>query len=331
MSEQRSATAPVWLAVVACVWLPWLVAVVWGDRLATVCANLPMAATMVVGSLVAGATSEGGGAVAFPVLTLLFEASPSAARDFALLIQSVGMTAAAVVIVQTRTPIATRAVVLAGLGGIPGIVLGIQWISVLLPPPITKLVFVSVWLSFGLMLGLSLRDEAAVRHLDLRGGRSVLVLVCGFLGGILTGICGSGIDIATFSALTLGFHLDERVATPSSVVLMASNALVGLAWRLVSAPIPEQVWGWWWAAVPVVVVGAPAGARLIVRCSRRFIVRLLQLSISIQFVGALVLIPLDAERVLAVLVALTSGTLFFGSMHLLGNRATLAIPGEQRA
>ncbi len=42
-----------------------------------------------------GMTSEGGGAVAFPVMTLAFSIAPSLARDFSLVIQSCGMTAAA--------------------------------------------------------------------------------------------------------------------------------------------------------------------------------------------------------------------------------------------
>ncbi len=55
--------------------------------------------TMVFGSLIAGATSEGGGAVAFPVFTKLLHISPQEATVFSLAIQSVGMTAASIVFV----------------------------------------------------------------------------------------------------------------------------------------------------------------------------------------------------------------------------------------
>ena len=41
-----------------------------------------------------GMTCEGGGAIAFPVMTLAFNIDPSVARDFSLMIQSCGMTAA---------------------------------------------------------------------------------------------------------------------------------------------------------------------------------------------------------------------------------------------
>ena len=51
-------------------------------------------AIMVLGGFVAGITPEGGGAVAFPVLSVFFEVDRAMARDFSLMIQSVGMTSA---------------------------------------------------------------------------------------------------------------------------------------------------------------------------------------------------------------------------------------------
>ena len=50
-----------------------------------------LAITMIFGAFIAGSTSEGGGAVAFPVMTLLLHIIPEVSRDFSLMIQSVGM------------------------------------------------------------------------------------------------------------------------------------------------------------------------------------------------------------------------------------------------
>ena len=41
-------------------------------------------------SMFIGMTSEGGGAVAFPVMTLALSITPAVARDFSLMIQSCG-------------------------------------------------------------------------------------------------------------------------------------------------------------------------------------------------------------------------------------------------
>jgi hypothetical protein len=49
-----------------------------------------MTITMLIGSFIGGATSEGGGAVAFPVMTLVLKLAPSVARDFSLMIQCCG-------------------------------------------------------------------------------------------------------------------------------------------------------------------------------------------------------------------------------------------------
>jgi uncharacterized membrane protein YfcA len=50
----------------------------------------PMTITMLIGSFIGGATSEGGGAVAFPVMTLMLKLSPTVARDFSLMVQCCG-------------------------------------------------------------------------------------------------------------------------------------------------------------------------------------------------------------------------------------------------
>ncbi len=56
-------------------------------------------------------TSEGGGAVAFHVMTLGFGISPSIARDFSLMIQSCGMAAAAFTIFFMKVRISNCCIV----------------------------------------------------------------------------------------------------------------------------------------------------------------------------------------------------------------------------
>ena len=62
-----------------------------------------------------GMTSEGGGAIAFPVMTLAFNISPSVARDFSLMIQSCGMTAAAFTIFFMKVRFHTLFVISQGI------------------------------------------------------------------------------------------------------------------------------------------------------------------------------------------------------------------------
>ena len=103
-----------------------------------------------------------------------------------------------------------------------------------------QMVFVSTWLSFGVALFLVNQihgrkvyetvpywDRGVVARLGpltLNWKACVLVLL-GFIGGISSAIGGSGIDICSFSALTLLFRVSEKVATPTSIILMAINTV----------------------------------------------------------------------------------------------------------
>jgi len=53
-------------------------------------------------SIFKGLTSEGGGSVAFPVMTLAFKIPPFVARDFTLNLQAIGMCAATFTICWMR-------------------------------------------------------------------------------------------------------------------------------------------------------------------------------------------------------------------------------------
>jgi len=62
----------------------------------------PLAIAMIFGSMIAGSTPIGGAVVAFPVSVLFIGFTASQGRDFSLMIQSVGMTAASFLIFLTK-------------------------------------------------------------------------------------------------------------------------------------------------------------------------------------------------------------------------------------
>lgn len=283
------------LLTVGAVWALWTVGMILGDRWGLFADNYFMSLTMAGGSFIAGATSEGGGAVAFPVMTLGFEIPPAVARDFSLMIQAVGMTAAGFSILWTRIPVVLPAVLWSSLGGAAGVVLGLELVAPYLPPPFAKMLFTSTWLAFAFALYWINRyhDREVHDHIAHFGRRHALLLVAtGVLGGVVTSITGSGLDILTFSLLVLRFRISEAIATPTSVVLMGLNALVGALYRgNVQEALAPAAWSYWWVCVPIVVVGAPFGAQFIRDKSRLFVATLLYVSIGVQFVAALVIVP----------------------------------------
>ena len=71
---------------------------------------------MIFGSMVAGATSEGGASIAFPVMTLAMDVKPHVAKQFSFMIQSVGMTAAAFVILYMQVRVDWKSITYCSLG-----------------------------------------------------------------------------------------------------------------------------------------------------------------------------------------------------------------------
>jgi len=256
--------------------------------------------TMLFGSLVAGATSEGGGAVAFPVFTKLLNVPPDIARTFSLAIQTVGMGTASIVIFKYRIPIVPRALVISSISGAVGITLGTFFVAPVLKDTYFKLAFTILTLSFGFVLFMDIRNSQLQRFNDIRfHGRTGIALLigAGFMGGIFTSIVGTGIDFITFSVLVLYFNVSEKVATPTSVILMAINSGIGFFLQgAVLGNFHGAVFDYWMVCVPVVTFGAPIGALICSKVSRENIIRFLLFLITVEFVTTILLVGKDLDK-----------------------------------
>jgi uncharacterized membrane protein YfcA len=128
---------------------------------------------------------------------------------------------------------------------------------------------------------------------------------------------GSGIDILNFSVMVLLFHMSEKVATPTSVVLMSINSIFGFFYHYnFTSAFSAEVQNWWLSAIPVVVIGAPLGALLCSRMNRHTIANILILLIGLEFVTSLWLIPLTRD---VLLISFLFG-MGFASLYLFMSR-----------
>ncbi len=315
----------VWPALVAAVWVSWAALMTYTHHWDLFAENWFMSVTMAFGSFVAGATSEGSGAVSFPVMTLVFHISPAVARDFALMIQSVGMTTAALTIFALGIPVEKRVLPWGILGGIAGMALGASVLAPLFAPPFAKMFFTSLWASFALAHWLASRRKSrdVVERLEGFGPKdAAAVLAFGVIGGIVSSIVGTGLCMVIFTLLTLAYRLSEKIATPTSVVLMASNALFGFLWKAAAlGGMSAQAWSYWWVCVPIVVVGAPLGARFIAGRSRGFVTRLLYAAIMLQLGAVLLIVPQTPLLLLAGAATFATGAAVFGLMARHGDAA----------
>ncbi len=278
--------------------------------------NWFMTATMAFGSFIAGASSEGGGAIAYPAMTLLFKIEPDVARNFSFAIQSVGMSFAAIWIFISGIKIEKNYLLLAGTGGFIGIILGSFYIVPLIKPDYAKMMFVSFWLSFGIALAVVnfINQRKSINQLpNLSLFQKTELFMVGILGGFFSSVLGNGLDICTFSYVVMKYGLSEKIATPTSVILMASNAIVGFIIHLfILDTFQTDAYHYWLVCIPVVIFGAPLGAYTITLIGRKTIASILIVIIVAQFITAMFVIKPAIELILfSTLIFVTGIFIFF--------------------
>lgn len=230
--------------------------------------------TMVVGAFVAGSTPQGGGAVAFPVLSVFFEVDRVLARDFSLMVQSIGMTSASVFLLGQRE---ARRRCRAFVWWLPTAALGFLFGMLTLQHlrgDLIQALFLGLLAAFAIAYWRS--DHRGVEHeVRAHGPRDhAIVALTLFVGGIATSLFGTGADILLFTTLTTWFAVRERAATEVSIVLMAALSIAGFCWRgLVEQALSEAQIRTWLLAVPVVLVMAPLGTWVLTRISAEWILR----------------------------------------------------------
>ncbi|GAA6167282.1 sulfite exporter TauE/SafE family protein [Sessilibacter corallicola] len=245
--------------------------------------HLSIAITMIFGSFVAGGTALGGGAVAFPVLTKLLSITPITAKLFSLGIQSFGMTAASITIFSRKIPIFSQAAKHTLVGAIPGVLISLIWIADSLPQLMTKTVFSSLLLSFAFILMFLGHHRMKCDDNDIK--EMWLFPAIGFLGGVLSGVVGSGVDITLFATLTMLLKKDLKKATATSVVVMAVISVIASGFNFfINKTLTEEVINCIFAAMPIVIVGAPVGAFV---CSK--------LPVSTVFYSLVILIFIESS------------------------------------
>jgi uncharacterized protein len=247
--------------------------------------------TMIFGSFIAGASPEGSAAVAYPIFTLILKIAPPIARNFAFAIQSIGMTSASLLIIGMRLKVDWNYIIFVTIGGIFGLFLGTYYVVPYISPVQAKLFFVSLYLSFGIALWLQNRRpqrEVFDRIENFKNSDKGRLIIFGLVGGIISSIFGTGINIFTFCLMTIYYRVSEKVATPSSVIIMTIETILGLFihTQLINDFQPEA-FEIWLACVPFVAIFAPLGAFVISKMPRKGIATLLYCILIIQFFGAM--------------------------------------------
>jgi uncharacterized membrane protein YfcA len=248
---------PVWAVAVLATWLYLILT---GPGFALYDTHWLYAVMMVFGSAIAGFTPEGGGAVAFPILSLYFNIPPTAARDFSLAIQSIGMVSAAIwILTRKGHDLRTfRHIPFYAAVNMIGFVLMTTIASAIAFKTI-QMLFVGLALAF-IVAYLVSRGRGTVDDVELSGTRFVTFSIFSFIGGCAAARFGTGSDMLIYIALTCYYGMKEKISTDISIVLMAVITVFGIAYRgLLLDAVHPDVYLMWLAAAPVVLFFAPLG------------------------------------------------------------------------
>ncbi len=315
----------------------WLAVMVATDQLGRAGDNLAAAVTMVFGSFVAGSTPQGGGAVAFPVFTKVLGVTAADARSFSLAIQAIGMGTAAAIIGIARRPVDAAALRFAVPSAVSGFLFGWFVFQLATPSgPLLKLAFTLVVVTAGAATVLSRRDQLVeqLRAVPIDDARRLAAVVsAAFVGGMASALFGSGADIAVYLVLTVAFGLRPSIGVATSVVTMAAVSIVGLATLLVSGTLSfglptdagVDVAGMWFAAIPVVVLGAPIGSWFASRVSAAALARFIGGLAALELGSTLLFLDeLRTDRFLAGAAVVGLAGTAVAVRAILATRATVA-------
>ena len=261
----------------------------------------PMMVTMALGSIIAGSLPLGGGVLAFPVVVLYLGFSPSEGRDYTLLIQSIGMSSAAfLLLLRKRHNLHLPLVLLFVLFGVPGLLIGH---SIDLPPYQTTVAYTTLVLEFAIAYFYSSvlmhrpppplpQDEYSptppqplrLPRRTRRAAAVALLVASATLGGLLTARVGSGSDMVLYMYGLFGWNvllpedaLPDYALTSCSVVVMGLMSVLALAVRTLLVQLDSPHGGYspsvllcWGSTAWLVVLGAPVGSMLLEpSCARR--------------------------------------------------------------
>lgn len=232
-------------------------------------------AIMVLGAFVAGVTPEGGGVVAFPVLNIFIGIERTMARDFSLMIQSIGMTSASIFILthSSNNIRAYKPMLWLIPVSFMGFIVGMQVLQSI-PVVIIQALFLSLIATFAVIYYLSdHRGNERTLKLTKKFDHLITIPIL-FLGGMCASLFGTGADIILYTLLVTRFGMQEKIATHMSIMMMAGISILGFAYRhFYDAGLTQYQVQTWLCAYPVVLFMAPLGAYVLKHLNKEWMLK----------------------------------------------------------
>lgn len=120
-----------------------------------------------------------------------------------------------------------------------------------------------------------------------------------------------------FVVLTLLYGINEKISTPTTVVLMGLLSVAGFIWHAgIAGSVNPDVWRYWMSCIPIVIFGAPFGAWVCSKIVRDQLIWFLLFLIAIEMISTIWLIPITTERVIILgVMTLFVSFIFYGLIY----------------
>jgi len=240
----------------------WILLFTTFDSIGFLAAHWYYPAVMVLGAFVAGLTPMGGGSVAFPALSVFLHVDRVLARDFSMMIQSIGMTSATIfILTQRETVLRTyRPILIFVPVCFAGFVAGMLTLQAI-PVYLIQALYLSLTATFVIAYYLH-KQRGTQDSLVVPTNRdAVWIGLILFVGGMITSLFGTGADVLLYTLLITQFSMKEKAATYLSIVLQAAMSVLGFGYRaFVDHGLTHYQVETWLCAYPVVLFMAPFGS-----------------------------------------------------------------------
>ena len=178
-----------------------------------------------------------------------------------------------------------------------------------------------MWLAFGIIMYLENRKSNRVIYdkiVQFSNSDRMNLILFGFIGGGISSLFGTGINIFTFCFLVIYYKINEKVATPSSIVIMTIETIAGfILHALVLKDVSPLTYEMWLSCIPIVIFFAPLGAYVVHRISRIAFTNFLYFIFLVQSLGAIFVIRPDIQRAVISIAILLFGLVLFRYIGLL--------------
>lgn len=236
----------------------------------------------IVAATVANTTPAAAGIVYFPILTRL-HITPATAVQFSLIIQAYGMGLGTFKWFMINKKLFLLNVIpICLIGGTLGI-----FVSIVLFPidnsEMLTLIFngISFLLTQIIFFSILFNHQYPKLNVELNLLNIFILLSCSFVGGMISGWIGFGIDTIFYFILTVWFRVNPAVAIVTSISIMAAMSMAGTMLNVICHDVPISLW---YSAIPgVTIAGLFLAAYLAIRLGARNVLLLFSFFLICDF------------------------------------------------